>query len=104
MDIRSYLNEYLRITRSCILSPEAFFNEIKGEEKRYLKPLAYALISLAVFSVGSSLLFFLLPYYASRDLITFNSVISIGFGENPTNFKNSFSNLIDFYNSRTKLK
>lgn len=79
MDILDYLNEYIRITRSCLLSPETFFNEIKGEEKRYLKPLAYALISLAVFSAGSSLLFFFLPYYASRDLITFNSVISTGF-------------------------
>lgn len=81
MDIRNYFNEYLRITRSCILTPDTFFSEIKDEEKRYLKPLAYGLISIGVNLIGCLLVYFFLSRYEFNEIddiiLVFSKVVLI---------------------------
>ncbi|MFA4936600.1 MAG: Yip1 family protein, partial [Candidatus Methanoperedens sp.] len=52
MKISSYLREYARITLVSIKTPRKFFEEVKSEEKRYLKPLAYILITYAIYTAG----------------------------------------------------
>lgn len=61
MSLSEYLKEYIRITRTSIKTPQAFFEEIKGEGKRYLKPIAYAFISFMIYMIGSSLGFLFVP-------------------------------------------
>ncbi len=78
MEISNYLFEFLRITRSCIMTPDAFFREIKDEEKRYLKPLAYGLISIGVNLIGCLLVYFFLPrsdFNQIDDIILFFSKV-----------------------------
>lgn len=79
LDMRSYLNEYLRITRSSINTPDAFFREIKYEESIYLKPLAYALISMVVYLAGSLPVSLFLRHYSFREIMEIMQYIFIVF-------------------------
>ncbi|MBU4076188.1 MAG: YIP1 family protein [Euryarchaeota archaeon] len=78
MDIQNYFNEYLRITRSCIMTPDAFFREIKDEEKRWMKPLAYALISMGVNLIGYLLVYLFLEGYPFI-LVVPEAILILGF-------------------------
>lgn len=68
MDVISYLKEYIRITLAVIKTPQAFFEGMKGEEKGYLKPFVYLLVSYAVTTIGGYLGFFLLYASSSSNL------------------------------------
>lgn len=50
--IKFFLKEYRRITFATINTPGEFFEEIKSEDKSYLKPLTYMLGSNAVYIMG----------------------------------------------------
>ncbi len=61
MDLKSYPGEYARITLASIKNPGKFFDEIKGEGKGYLKPLAYMLVTSIIYNVGIFLGFLFYP-------------------------------------------